>query len=268
MKRINENPIIAFDSGIGSLSIIKELRNRLPDENIIYFADRVHFPYGTKTREELFKIMINTIKYLERFSPKLIIIASNTPSVQILNDLKKNTQIPLIGVMPPLKEAVNLTKKNHIGIMATNGTIKSKELQFQIDNEIPQHIFVSKFDASVLIKQIENGVFLKDSDKIFDNIMQITENSKIDEIDVITLSSTHLPLIKSYFKEVFPKIKFVDPAQIIALETKKELSVRNVQRKVKNGTLRILVSKDKKKFQKMLNYFGIRQEPREIFLSF
>ena len=268
MKMVNDNPIIAFDSGIGSLSIIKELMNKLPDENIIFFADRIHFPYGTKTREELFKIIVNTIKYLERFSPKLIIIASNTPSIQILNDLKKMTQIPLIGVLPPLKEAVNITKKNHIGIMATNGTIKSKELQLQIDNEIPQHIFVSKFDASPLIKHIENGVFLENDDKISQEILKVTENSDIEDIDVITLSSTHLPLIKSYFKKIFPKIKFVDPAQIIALETKKELSGRSIQRKIKNGTLKIMVSKDKKKFQKMLYTFGIRQEPKEIFLSF
>jgi glutamate racemase len=83
---MSNTPIMVFDSGIGSMSIIKELRRELPNENILYFADRANFPYGNKSHKRLLEIMKNTIKYLERFKPKIIIIASNTPSLQILDN--------------------------------------------------------------------------------------------------------------------------------------------------------------------------------------
>ena len=162
---MRDSPIIAFDSGIGSISIINELRRQLPKENLIYFADKANFPYGNKSHNELLTIVQNTIKYLERFNPKLIIMASNTPSVQILDELTDKIDIPIVGVRPPLKEAVKLTKKNHIGIMATQSTINSIQLDRQIKDEIPQNIFVSKLDASPLITLIENGMFINNKKK-------------------------------------------------------------------------------------------------------
>ena len=117
-------PIAVFDSGVGSLSIIKELKAEIPTEDLIYFADRENFPYGTKSPEQLNEIMIKSIKSLEPYSPKLIIMASNTPSVQVLENIRECTSIPIMGVKPPLAEAARLTKKKHIGIMATESTLR------------------------------------------------------------------------------------------------------------------------------------------------
>jgi len=163
---MNHSPIVVFDSGIGSISIIKELKKELPSENLIYFADKANFPYGKKSQNDLFEIVQNTIKYLERFNPKLIIIASTTPSIQVIDEMKSLTNIPLIGVIPPIKKAIKMTKKKHIGIMATESTINSKELDRQIKTEIPQEIFVSKYNASPLISMIEDGTFLSNRKKI------------------------------------------------------------------------------------------------------
>ncbi|HZA07302.1 MAG TPA: hypothetical protein VE619_06325, partial [Nitrososphaeraceae archaeon] len=79
------NPVSVFDSGVGSLSIIRELKKEIPHENLLYFADKAHFPYGNKSHTELREIIVNTVKYLGRFKPKLIIIASNTPTIQVLD---------------------------------------------------------------------------------------------------------------------------------------------------------------------------------------
>ena len=81
------NPVAIFDSGVGSLSIVRELRKIVPSENILYFADKAHFPYGNKSHNILRQVIVDTVNYLERYKPKLIVVASTTPSVQVLNGL-------------------------------------------------------------------------------------------------------------------------------------------------------------------------------------
>ena len=262
---MNHSPIVVFDSGIGSISIIKELKKELPSENLIYFADKANFPYGTKSQNDLFEIVQNTIKYLQRFNPKLIIIASTTPSIQVIDEVKSLTNIPLIGVRPPIKKAIKMTKKKHIGIMATESTINSKELDIQIKTEIPQEIFVSKFNASPLISMIEDGTFLRNRKKIAQLIRQLL--GKIDDIDVVTLSSTHLPFILDQLNQLYPHIEFIDPSQIIAKEVKKILINNNLNNKTKNGKMRILVSDKKKEFQEILRQIGRREKIEEVFWS-
>ena len=262
---MNHSPIVVFDSGIGSISIIKELKKELPSENLIYFADKANFPYGKKSQNDLFEIVQNTIKYLQRFNPKLIIIASTTPSIQVIDEVKSLTNIPLIGVRPPIKKAIKMTKKKHIGIMATESTINSKELDIQIKTEIPQEIFVSKFNASPLISMIEDGTFLNNRKKIAQLIRQLL--GKLDDIDVVTLSSTHLPFILDQLNQIYPHIEFIDPSQIIAKEVKKFLINNNLNNKTKNGKMRILVSDKKKEFQEILRQIGRREKIEEVFWS-
>jgi glutamate racemase len=243
------NPISVFDSGVGSLSIIRELKKQIPHENLLYLADRSHFPYGTKSHSDLHDIIINTIKYLERFKPKLIIIASNTPSIQVLDEVKRTTNIPLFGVRPPLKEAYKLTKKKHIGIMATQGAIMSKGLENQIRREIPQDILVTKFNASPIIELVENGTYITNERRTFDVISRILKEEDDDldkKIDVITLSSTHLPFVKTYLNYLLPTVKFVDPAMTIAKEVRKFLVFNRMLKKTGKERLQILVSEKKK----------------------
>ena len=262
---MNHSPIVVFDSGIGSITIIKELKKELPSENLIYFADKANFPYGKKSQNDLFEIVQNTINYLQRCNPKLIIIASTTPSVQVIEEMKSLTNIPLIGVRPPIKKAIKMTKKKHIGIMATESTINSKELDIQIKTEIPQEIFVSKYNASPLISMIEDGTFLRNRKKIAQLIRQLL--GKLDDIDVVTLSSTHLPFILDQLNQLYPHIEFIDPSQIIAKEVKKFLINNNLNNKTKNGKMRILVSDKKKEFQEILRQIGRREKIEEVFWS-
>ena len=262
---MNSSPIVVFDSGIGSMSVIREIKKELPNENLIYFADKANFPYGKKSQIDLFKIVHNTIKYLERFHPKLIIIASNTPSLQVIDEIKLLTNIPLVGVKPPIKKAIKITKKKHIGIMATESSIKSKELDELIKSEIPQNIFVSKFNASSIIPLIEDGTFLRNRKKIEQFITQILGN--IDNIDVITLSSTHLPFIKDQLNLRYPHVKFLDPAESIVKDLKKFLIDNNLTNKNKNGKMRILVSDKKEKFQEILRQIGRKEKIEEVFWS-
>jgi glutamate racemase len=261
-------PVAVFDSGIGSLSIIQELKKEIPHENLLYFADKAHFPYGNKSATQLRDIILNTVNYLERYKPKLTVIASNTPSIAILDQIRRMVNVPLIGIRPPLKEACRLTKKKHIGIMATKLTINSKELENQIKREVPQKILVTKFNASPIIELIEKGIHISNERKTFDTINQVIGSEVDKEIDVITLSSTHLPFVKSYLNSLLPTIKFVDSAKAVAKEVRKYLIFNRMIKKTGNGRLQILVSDEKRQFEQIIHAMGIREPVEEIFLTF
>ena len=266
---MTNNPVAVFDSGMGSLSIIRELKREVPNEDLLYFADRAHFPYGTKSHPQLREIIVNTINYLRRYKPKLIVVASNTPSVQVLDEVKRMiTDVPIIGVRPPLKEAARVTKKKHIGIMATEGTIRSKELEIQIRREVPQHILVSKFNASPIIELIEQGVHLDNERRTFDVVSRVLGDGVDEKLDVITLSSTHLPFVKTYLNALLPTVRFVDPAQIVAKDVRKFLKSYRMAKKSGTGRLQILVSDGKREFEKSVRAMGIRETVEEVFLTF
>ena len=114
--------IAVFDSGLGSLSIIKEMQKKFKSE-IIYFADAQNYPYGKKSQAQLEKIMRKSINLLEEFSPDFIVVASNTPSLMVNLSTSK-----IFDVKPPLKEAKKLSKSKQIGILATDSAIRSKGL--------------------------------------------------------------------------------------------------------------------------------------------
>lgn len=265
---MTNNPVAVFDSGIGSLSIIRELRREVPAEDLLYFADRAHFPYGGKSHAELREIIVNTINYLARYKPKLVVVASNTPTVQVLDEVRRQVELPVIGVRPPLKEAARLTRKKHIGIMATAGTIRSKELENQLRREVPQHIMVTKFDASPIIDLIEHGVHLENERSTFDVISRVLGDNVDEKIDVITLSSTHLPFVKKYLAALLPTVRFVDPAQSVARDVRKFLAFYRMTKKSGNGRLQILVSDGKREFEKSVRAMGVREPVEEVFLTF
>jgi glutamate racemase len=262
------NPVSVFDSGVGSLSIIRELKKEIPHENLLYFADRAHFPYGNKSHAELREIIVNTVKYLARFKPKLIIIASNTPSIQVLDEVKRIANIPLLGVRPPLKMACRLTKKKHIGIMATQGTIMSKGLEDQIRREIPQDILVTKFNASPIIELVENGTYITNERRTYDIISRALGDELDKKIDVITLSSTHLPFVKRYLSNLLPTVKFVDPATIIAKDVRKFLTFNRILKKTGSGRLQIFVSEGKRYFEQTIRAMGVKEPIEEALLNY
>ena len=107
-------PIAVFDSGLGSLSVVRELRKIIPTENFLYYADKMNFPYGRKSKSELKDIIVKSIKFLEKYQPKLIVMASNTPSIQIYDEIKTNFSIDIIPTRLPLKKTINLSRKKHL----------------------------------------------------------------------------------------------------------------------------------------------------------
>lgn len=242
--------IAVFDSGFGSLSVIKSIQKFAKSE-IIYFADQKNFPYGTKSRTKLKKIINKTITKLEEnFKPDIIVMASNTPSILFPNYLSGK----IIGVLPPIKQAAKLTKTGNIGVLATLAAVKSISLSRYIKKS-SRHIQVKKINASDLVDLVETGKFLTDKKyckKIIQNILE--EKLLQNNIDVVTLSSTHLPFLLPILQKQFPSIKFLDPADIVGEKIAKKI------KNEKQNKLKIYTSGNPKTLQKNLKMIGIKNK--------
>ena len=245
--------IVVFDSGFGSLSIIRPIQKTTKAE-IIYFADQKNFPYGKKTKAQLFKIISQTIDSLKsRFNPDIIVIGSNTPTLLF----KKIFSTKIIGVMPPINEAKKITKTKNIAILTTQSIVKSKEFSNFIQKHVSAKYKIKKINASPLVELVETGKFISNQKyckKIIKKILdkELNEN----DVDVATLSSTHLPFLKKLFEKEYPNISFLDPGEHIAKKIKKI----TIKKRSKKNSLEIFTSKNPTLFQKQLKMIGIKNK--------
>ena len=244
--------IIVFDSGFGSLSIIRPIQ-QVVKSDIVYFADQKNFPYGKKSRYQLTKIITKTINMLEKkFSPDLIVIGSNTPSL-LVEINKKN----IVKVLPPIKKAVKISMTGNIAILATCAVIRSKKLsEYVKKNRLSKHVNLKSIDASQLIRLVEEGKFL-DNQKLCEKTIKkiLSESFSELDIDVAILSSTHLPFLLPFLKKQFPNITFVDPAKEVSQKIRKIVGKNSS----KKNTMKIFTSSNPKKFQKYLWQIGIKK---------
>ena len=244
--------IVIFDSGFGSLSIIKPIQKAMKSD-IIYFADQKNFPYGKKSKSKLTKIIKKTIKLLEeKFESDLIVMGSNTPSL-LVSINKKN----LVKVLPPIKKAAKISMTGNIAILATNTIVRSKILSEYIKkNRLSKHVNVKKIDATKLVRLVEHGKFLEDKKLCKKTIVKVlSEPLSRTNIDVVILSSTHLPFLLPFLKKQFPSITFIDPGEEVSQKVKKIIA----RKQSKTNTMKVFTSSDPKKFQKYLLQIGIKK---------
>jgi len=247
--------IVVFDSGLGSLSVIKSIQKKI-NAKIIYFADQDNYPYGTKSTSQLDKIIKSTISKLrEKFDPDVIVVGSNTPS--LLLDVEKKNKI--IGVFPPLKEASSKTKTGRIGILATRSVVESRSLDKYIRKNVSSKIQVTKINVTPLVDLVESGKFIS-KEQVSRNIIKKIITPHIEKnIDVFTLSSTHLPFLLPILKKLFPNVLFLDPADLV---TQRVLKILN-HKKSKN-ILKIYASGDIEKFHQKLIKIGIKNKVNSL----
>ena len=237
--------IVVFDSGLGSLSIIKAIQKKTIAD-IIYLADKKNFPYGKKTKSQLYKIVTDTIKKVsERFEPDVIVLASNTPSLLFREKLPKN----IITVLPPLEK---INKASNIAILATQIVTDSNEL----DDYIKQFNFlenVLKINCSELIELVESGKFLIDKKNCMKTILKVLKDEfKDNNIKIATLSSTHLPSLLPLLKKSFRGVEFLDPADDVAIGISKLKGPKS-----KRNSLSIYTTQSPKALQRNLKNMGI-----------
>ena len=246
--------IVVFDSGFGSLSVIKEIQKKVKSD-IVYFADQKNFPYGKKSKKQLLEIINKSLdKISKKFESDVIVLASNTPSLLLRDKLPKG----IINVLPPLGK-ISASKKSHnIAILATESVVRSSEMDDYIKETIKskKHRIV-KINSSNLVNLVETGKFIDEPEYCSAIIRKILRKKfQYHKIDVATLSSTHLPFLLPFLKDAFPNVKFLDPASIVA----QRISRKNVNNRNLKNRLRIFTTGNTKKFQSNLRKIGIRNK--------
>ena len=219
-------PVAIFDAGIGSYAIVDLLHRKQPQRDIIYFADRAHFPYGKKTADELTDIIKLTFKRLMRYDPSAIIIASNAPSIMVFDRVKDSSPVPLYGVFPPLEEAERKSRSGHVAIMGVASMVKSEMGKAFVKNHSKNPDNVALVNASAMVELVESGTFLFDPQKTQAEVNRFMEDllARYPSVDTCTLSSTHLPWLKSFFEKAAPQCRFLDPAESIIGKLEKNYS--------------------------------------------
>ena len=245
--------IVVFDSGLGSLSIILAIQ-KISKSEIIYFADQENFPYGGKSHIQLSKIIQKSIKILhEKFNPDIIVIASNTPSIMLNLATKK-----IMDVKPPLKDAQKKSKTKQVAILTTNSAVRSKGLARYIkQNNFPKKIKILKINGSDLVELVESGKFHTDKKYCIKIIKKVLDQELFENnIDIILLSSTHLPFLRSLLEKEYPKISFIDPANEVA----KKVLLKIKDKQNKRNSLKIFASGNFATFQRKLDRIGIKNK--------
>jgi glutamate racemase len=191
---LDNRAIGVFDSGVGGLTVLREIIKVVPDESTIYFGDTERVPYGPRDLNEVKKFVFKITKFLYDKDVKLIVIACNTSTAAALDDLKKQYDIPIIGVIEPgARTAVYNTRNKRVGVLATKGTVESNAYQKGIA-KIDPDIKTFSIPAPLLVEFVEKGILEGNSlDKIICSYLKPLFDAGID---VLILGCTHFPLIE------------------------------------------------------------------------
>lgn len=220
---MNNRKIGVFDSGLGGLSILKELLKVLPNENYLFYEDSINNPYGEKNDDELFLITSKIVEYLINNDCKIIVIACNTATTSCMKKLRekyKNTIF--VGTVPAIKMSHDANMKNTL-LLATNYTIKSERVK-ELLNEYKacnQNIYV------VSGENLANLIELGNKDDIYNLLDKLLLPYK-NKIDSIILGCTHYPLVKDIIKKILPNVEVFEGSLGVALEVKHQLEFANL----------------------------------------
>lgn len=230
---MDNKPIGILDSGIGGLTVWREILSLLPQESTIYIGDSANAPYGDKDPQEIHQLARKLILFLLKKKVKLIVVACNVITTTCIDSLRNEFKdIPIIGTVPVVKKAAEKTRKKRIGILSTNGTAKSL-YQKHLVEQYASGVYVLNRGTNRLVPLIEHGEL--EGVKIETLLKKDLEPFLKEKVDVIALGCTHFPFVKNSIQKILgTKILLLDSGEAIArqvrriLENKKALIARSV----------------------------------------
>lgn len=212
-------PILLFDSGVGGLTVLAELRKILPQAAVIYAADTAGLPYGAKTEAEIAARVAGLLGVLsERYRPRLATIACNTASTIALGMVREVLNIPIVGTVPAIKPAAALTRTGTIGLLGTEATIRQGYVD-RLETEFAQGKRLLRYAAPALVSAAEAHLRGEPVDRaaVADAVEGLRRQPGGDAIDTVVLACTHFPLLQDHLQEAIGKdVRFVDGAGGIA----------------------------------------------------
>ncbi|MDB0011402.1 glutamate racemase [Crocinitomicaceae bacterium] len=261
---IGNKPIGIFDSGYGGLTILTEIKKQLPEYDYLYLGDNARTPYGPRSFDVVYEFTLEAVKELFSRGCELIILACNTASAKALRTLQQEYLPTLegnkrvLGVIRPSIETISeITTTNHIGILATEGTIKSDSYPIEL-HKINPRIKVIQHACPMWVPIIENNKHETEAGKLFIKSDLEELLAKDTEIDSIILGCTHYPIIKEYIESVVPSnMKVIAQGSIVASKTKDYLSRHKELASIcsKNGSVHYLTTENSLDFDKQATIF-------------
>ncbi len=248
-------PVGVFDSGVGGLTVAREIMRHLPNENIVYFGDTARVPYGSKSKDNIIRYSRQIINFLKSENVKAIVIACNTASALALDVVRGEIDIPIIGVVEPgARAALEVTRTKKIGVIGTEATIRSAMYEKIIRGLDPEAMVIGKA-CPLFVPLVEEG-FAKH--RVTQEIIDYYLASLLEMgIDSLILGCTHYPLLRSRIREyVGDRITLVNPAYETAIDLKKLLEscdMENTGEKQEHASYSFYVSDAADKFKQFAN---------------
>ena len=260
---MEDRAIGIFDSGIGGLTVLKEIIKILPNENIIYCADTANTPYGNKSKQKLLNLSRQIVKFLIAQNVKLIVIACNTVSSNCFYELQKEFDTPIIEVLTNgLNAGIEASQNKFIGIIGTEATLQNHVCEKFIAKK-NNNVKVFTKACPLFVPLAEEGWT---NNKISYEVAKIYLNEfKKTQIDTLILSCTHYPLFIDNIKKILPTVKIIDPAKFTAIKVQKYLTSHKIFRHKNNPNIIFYTSDNPKKFRHMCNKILTKNYPPQNF---
>ncbi|MDX9802045.1 MAG: glutamate racemase [Spirochaetia bacterium] len=254
--------IAFFDSGIGGIPYLVNLRSISPDFHYVYLADNANFPYGIKSGEEIRKIVLSAVsRFIEKTDPDIIVIACNTATVVTLPYLREKYKIPFVGVVPAVKPAASVSENKRIGLFATNKTVSDH----YTDNLISQYAGgceIFKYADPGIVSFVESRFLDAQKDEILSILKPAADFFIEKKVDHVVLGCTHFLFIDKHLESLFPDaIRTIDSRSGVSRQVMRlaEGVTRNKKSRINNNDFYITSeSKDTVYYKKIAERFSLR----------
>ncbi|MBU2102694.1 MAG: glutamate racemase [Candidatus Omnitrophota bacterium] len=251
---MNNRPIGIFDSGLGGLTVLKEMERILPNEDIIYLGDTARVPYGNKSRSTIVKFSTENILFLLQKKVKIVVVACNTASALALEYLRGIFSVPIVGVIEAgARKAFQISANKRIGIIGTRSTIASGSYEKAI-LEWDDAIELYSKPCPLFVPLVEEGLLRGPVTRRL--VAMYLKDLKAKKVDSLILGCTHYPLLKHEIGRYMGKTHIIDSAQEVAVHTKETLQERNLlSSRKKPGKKGFFVTDEPRGFQKLARLF-------------
>lgn len=229
-----KSSIGVFDSGVGGLSVLREIRRLLPDENVLYVADQAHVPYGSRPVDQVRAFSEEITRFLLSRGANMVVVACNTASAAALHDLrKKNPEVPFVGMEPAVKPAAEQTKTGVVGVLATPATFQGA-LYASVVERFASGVTVLQHTCPGLVAQIEQGEL--DTPKTREILEEALLPMLKKEIDTVVLGCTHYPFVIPLIEQICgDHVRVIDPSPAVARQTQRVLESARLLSDAKNN---------------------------------
>jgi len=261
----DESPIGIFDSGVGGLSVLREIRTQLPSESILYLADQGHVPYGSRKLKEVQMFSEEITRFLLGRGAKLIVVACNTASAAALQHLRQTFPITVfVGMEPAVKPAAESTHTGVVGVLATPATFQGK-LYASVVERFANGVTILQDTCPGLVRQIEKGELDTQTTR---EILEKALHPMLEKgIDTVVLGCTHYPFVIPMIRQITgADVRVIDPAPAVARQTLRLLETGGLRKKGPSiGEIYFLTSGNAEQFKHQLpNLLGVTGKIKQI----